>query len=152
MYIPIEWKSHKCSFFIRADQIYRLTSVLQLFFIHFHHCKTTGLITENFPLSSMEKPEIIPRKTTYAYNSNGSLCPKSIIFRSSLLVKSMLVSLLSLVKFSLTVVQEFRCRKKWNTWEEKYKKGWRKKPTNLFVKIREGQSFSIFPTLFKNYL
>lgn len=59
-HIPTEWKPHKCSFLIRAHQIYCLTSVHLLFFISFHHFKSTVMITETFLLPSIWKYEIMP--------------------------------------------------------------------------------------------
>lgn len=59
-HIPTEWKSHKCSFLIRAHHIYCLTSVHLLFFISFHHFKSTVMITETFLLPSVWKQEIMP--------------------------------------------------------------------------------------------
>lgn len=59
-HIPTEWKSHKCRFLIRAHEICCLTSVHLLFFISFHHFKSTEMITETFLLPSMWKHEIMP--------------------------------------------------------------------------------------------
>lgn len=95
---------------------------------------------QNFPFVFDGKTWNNTLKIAYAYDSNVSLCPESIIFRGSLLVKSMLVSLLPLTKFLLTVLPEFHCRKKRSTWEGKYKEGWGKKK-NLICKDKGRTKF-----------